>query len=169
MPVQALSSLVHLQEGCCDSVAHCGCRMGEARSKASLALYLHDTVNVSALPVLGGLCIAALLGYFDASKVCTAAPASQTSPCLFRRSMHAQEPMPVKTSRSCTDNQLGLVAESCEACMMFLMLFEIRCSPHMCHSKCIGQMTNPIWDVTGHGHLSPVRSGGLHLDHSAAK
>ena len=45
-------------------------KMGGASSrKHPLALQLHDLVNVAALPVLGGLCIAAILGYYDAAKV----------------------------------------------------------------------------------------------------
>lgn len=37
--------------------------------KQPLALQLHDLVNVVALPILGGLCGASLLGYHDAAKV----------------------------------------------------------------------------------------------------
>jgi hypothetical protein len=45
-------------------------KMGGAPArKHPLALHVHDLVNVAALPVLGGLCIAALLGFFDAAMV----------------------------------------------------------------------------------------------------
>ena len=46
-------------------------KMGQIdpNKKPSKALQWHDFVNVVALPILGTLCLLALLGYYDASKV----------------------------------------------------------------------------------------------------